>query len=166
MPVAAGWGWRMIVLRIVRGVTTHFVGRWPEWVLSGILFAIGMRLLGPGETFASAIGYRVMAAFATEEHWGYFLCTIAGARLIALTVNGTFKPFARISPVIRCLLGVLSGFAWFTLAMGLYLANPVGIPAPICAGMLVADMINAILAGGDAGVTERKYRNERAAKRA
>lgn len=155
----------MIALRIVRGVTTHFVGRWPEWVLSGILFAIGLQLLRPGETFDTSPGYYVMAAFATEDHWGYFLCLVAGARLTALTVNGTFKPFARLSPFVRCFLGVVSGFAWFTLALGLYLANPVGIPAPICAGLLVADMINAILAGGDAGVTERKYRNGRTVER-
>jgi hypothetical protein len=151
----------MIALRLVHGVTTHFVGRWPEWILSCILLAIGLQLLGPGHTFDSAMGYRVMASFATEDHWGYFLCAVAGSRLIALTINGTFKPFARLSPIVRCVLGVVSGFAWFTLAMGLYLANPVGIPAPICAGLLVADMINAILAGGDAGSSERKYRNER-----
>jgi hypothetical protein len=152
----------MIALRIVRGVTAHFVGRWPEWLLSGILFALGAKLLTVGETFASGPGFRVMAQFATEDHWGYALCAVAGARLIALTVNGTFARFARLSPYVRCVLGAISGFAWFSIGLGIYLANPEGWGYLTYSGLLAGDMMNSILAGGDAGVSERKYRNGRA----
>lgn len=149
----------MIALRVVRGVTKHFVGRWPEWVLSSILFGLGCKLLGPADTFTSSPGFAVMASFANENSWGTALCLIAGARLIALGLNGTFPFFARLSPIVRCGLGVLSGFAWFAIALGIYLSNPDGWGYITYTGLLIGDIINAILAGGDAGASERRYRN-------
>lgn len=149
----------MIALRVVRGVTSHFVGRWPEWIFSLILFALGVQLLGPANTFASAAGFRVMASFASENAWGMALCLVSGARLIALGLNGTFTFFARLSPIIRCVLGVASGFVWFSIALGIYLSNPDGWGHITYSGLLIGDIINAILAGGDAGASERRYRN-------
>lgn len=150
----------MIALRVVQGVTKHFVGRWPEWVLSIILFCLGAKMLSSIDVFGSSpAAFKVMADFASEEHWGFFLCTIAGLRLIALAINGTFKTFARMSPVIRCGLGFLSGLAWFSIALGLFLANPEGTGHVTYTGLLIADMMNAALAGGDAGAVERKHRN-------
>jgi hypothetical protein len=151
----------MIALRLVRGVTGHFVGRWPEWILSAILFSLGCKLLGSGDTFASGSGFNVMAKVATEEHWGIFLCSVSGARLVALVINGTFAPFARLSPIVRSALGAMSGFAWFAIALGIYLANPEGWGYLTYSGLLVADMINAMLAGGDAGASERRFRHGR-----
>jgi hypothetical protein len=116
----------MIALRLVRGVTGHFVGRWPEWILSAILFSLGCKLLGSGDTFASGSGFNVMAKVATEEHWGIFLCSVSGARLVALVINGTFAPFARLSPIVRSALGAMSGFAWFAIALG----QPGGLGLP------------------------------------
>lgn len=149
----------MIALRVVRGVTKHFVARWTEWLLSSILFALGCKLLGASDTFASSPGFRTMEAIGNEDTWGFFLCGISGFRLIALGLNGTFDWFARWSPIARCGFAALSGFAWFSIAMGIFLSNPNGWGHLTYSGLLIADIINAMLAGGDAGASERRRRN-------
>ena len=80
----------MVAFRIVRGVTDHFTTRYPEWVFAFILFMFGWKLLGPGDTFDSSPSYAVMNRLANEVVWGWSIVAIAGARLVALALNGTF----------------------------------------------------------------------------
>lgn len=151
----------MIAFRLYRGVAHHLVFRWPEWVLSGMLFALGVRMLTNVEAFSSSSGYRVMATIADEDTWGALCCVAAGMRLMALTVNGTFKPFARWSPMVRSALGMLSAGVWFCIALSVYLANPGGFGYIAYGGLMAADMMNSMLAAGDAGEAERRHRNGR-----
>lgn len=149
----------MIALRVVRGVTDHFVGRWSEWLFSFILMSLGVKLLGSSETFASSPGFAMMAKIAREDTWGWALTSIGGFRLLTLLINGTFRSFARWSPIARSGLAFVSCFAWFSIAMGIFLSNPDGWGYLTYTGLLVGDLINSILAGGDAGASERRYRN-------
>lgn len=148
----------MVVLRIARGVTDHFVGRWPEWLLSCMLMALGAKLLLSQDTFSSSPSFMVMAQLADENTWGFGICAIATTRIVALTLNGTFKSFARYSPMARSAFGCLSAFAWFSIALGLILGNPEGTGWPTYTGLMFGDIINSILAAGDAGAAQRKHR--------
>lgn len=151
----------MIALRVVKGMTSHFAGRWPEWVLAILLFAMGCKLLSPTEVFQSSPGFRSMTEFGTETQWGFFLVSIGGVRILALAINGTFSCLARWTPIARAAFALLSGFAWFSIAIGLYVSNPTSWAHLTYSALLVMDILNAIFASGDAGATERKYRNAR-----
>lgn len=151
----------MIAFRLYKGVAHHLVFRWPEWILSAMLCALGVRLLLNVEAFASSSGYRVMATIADEDTWAALCCVVAGLRLLALTVNGTFRPFARWSPIVRSGLGMLSAGVWFCIALSVYLANPGGFGWIAYGGLMFADMMNSMLAAGDAGEAERRHRNGR-----
>jgi hypothetical protein len=121
--------------------------------------ALGLRLLGPADTFGASPSFRVMASLASEDHWGYAMVSFASLRLSALIVNGTFAPFARVSPIVRTVFSVLSGFIWFVLALSFYVSSPAAWAYIFCVGLLIMDMVNAVLAGGDLGESERRARN-------
>lgn len=149
----------MIAVRVARGVKNHFVGRNPEWLLAILCFGLGFRLLGAENTFDSSPSFAVMKSIASENHWGVGMVIIGGLRLIALTVNGTFKTFARFSPFVRTVMSMLTAFVWFAIGVGFYNANPAGWGWFTYFIVMAMDIISATLAGGDAGAVQRRLRN-------
>ena len=146
----------MLVLKTIDGVRKHFLFRLPEWMLAAELAAFAGVLIAPADTFASSRSYDVLAAIASERVWGAFIGAVAALRLIALTLNGTFPRFSRVSPLARSVCAALSGFIWFTLALGFYKANPAGTGWGTYAICLLADLFLAMSVAGEAGAAWRR----------
>ena len=152
----------MIAMRVVKGVTTHFVLRMHEWIFAGTIIFLGIQLLRPGDTFGSSAGYAVMANFAPEWVWGFGMVGIGLLRVFALIVNGSFDWSRRFSPHARAVCAALSAFAWFVLGLGIFLGNPLATGVPIDCGLMVSDIALAIIISGEAGAADQRYRNARA----
>ncbi len=151
----------MIALRVVAGVTNHFMMRLPEWACSIILLIFGLTSLQTGNTFDNA-SFSVMARYGSEDVWGRVLVAVASIRLTALILNGTFPWFVRWSVRIRAASATLCCFAWFSIALGLVLANPASTGAKTYGALLVVDMILAVFIAGQAGRADRSLWHGRA----
>ena len=150
----------MIALRVVAGVTNHFMMRLPEWVNAVILTMFGLTLLQSGDTFNNP-AFAVMKHYASENVWGAVLTGLGAVRLTALVLNGTFKWFARWSVRIRAGTATLCCFAWFCISAGLFMADSGSTGAKTYAAHLIVDMILAIHLGGQAGKVDRGIWNGR-----
>ena len=152
----------MIVARIVSvagGIKDHFERRFPEWVATYVLMQAGIVLLRPGDTFTASPGYDVMRHLASEEAWGWALLSVSLVRFAALVVNGTFRPFRRISPYVRSVTAVMSAFVWDCVALALLLANTMSFGGGVYSGLMVSDFILAVLIAGEAGAAEKAHRD-------
>jgi hypothetical protein len=141
---------KVIVAKLVSGVTDHFITRLPEWIWSIILLNFGVTLLGSSDTFEGNVNFSVMERMAGENTWGWFLTVIGGLRLLSLVINGTFKPLCVWTPHARALGATFSCFAWFLIALGIFLANPAATGWKTYAGLLIGDMIVAVVVAGEA----------------
>jgi putative Mn2+ efflux pump MntP len=150
----------MIALRVVSGIANHFIMRLPEWACCLILLMFGLTLLQDGNTFEQP-SFSIMAHYASEDTWGLVLTLIGALRLTALVLNGTFKWFAPWSIRIRAASATLCCFAWFCIALGLFLGNPGSTGAKTYATLLAVDMIMSIYLGGQAGKVDRGLWNGR-----
>jgi hypothetical protein len=147
----------MIVLRIARGVTDHFIRRVPEWVSAGILLKFGQALLAPSDVFPTSHAYDVMARLANEQTWGVVLVLVASMRITALTANGTFRWFQQWSPVVRASTAYLSGFVWCAVAFSLFVSNASTTGWGTYTGLLIMDVTMAVSVAREAGRAHRKY---------
>jgi hypothetical protein len=85
--------------------------RWMEVLLAGLMAAVGVSLLWPGQTF-SLPSFHVIGTLLSEDVAGWGACIVAAGRLQALYING----HKRNTPVIRvlgCLIGAVFWTGWF-----------------------------------------------------
>ena len=111
---------------------------WPEYSYAAFMFAFGLSLLGPTDSFTLSSNYAVLAKFATEIGWGYFF-TIFG--LVWFGIVATHNLTLRRAVAI---VGALF-LSWLSLSV--ILSNPlstIGLPfgsvalaASYCAARLV-----------------------------
>lgn len=116
----------MIVVRLARGVTDHFMLRFPEWIGTAFLLRFSLTLATANGTFATSHSYDAMAEVADERVWAAAIGAVAVLRLAALVINGFFDWSRRRSPAVRSLTAGLSAGVWCAVAFGLYAANPAG----------------------------------------
>lgn len=114
----------MIVLRLQTGVRSHFVTRMPEWGLSAILMAFAIQLLRPSDSFHSSSGYALLSRHVSETGWGCFAATVAGAWLLALLINGSFKRTRRVTPWVRSICALAAAGFWTTNAAVILITIP------------------------------------------
>ena len=147
----------MIVGRIISDVISHIVPRRIEWLFAFMTFGMGFKLLQPERTFdAAPQSYRLLSQWATEGTWGWILFTVGASRLVALTLNGSWKPFAPYSPFTRAFTAFLSSGIMFALAIGIYTSNAAGliyIPFVFCA---IFDVILSLELAIEAGHALRR----------
>jgi hypothetical protein len=148
----------MMVARVAKGVSAHFVSRLHEWTFACVMAVMGYLLLLPNVTFDQPV-FRAMALVATETEWGAFLATVGGVRLVALVVNGTFPQFHTITPVIRSIMAFASAFVWFCLAWGFHAASPHGITFVAWVGLMCKDIALSWVIAREAGAADQRYRN-------
>lgn len=148
----------MMVARVAKGVSAHFISRLHEWTFSFVLVGMGYKLLEPGATFDQPV-FRAMATVASETQWGTFLATVGGVRLLALIINGTFPQFHTITPIIRSIMAFASAFVWFCLAWGFYSASPKGITFVAWVGLMCKDIALSWVIAREAGAADQRYRN-------
>jgi len=143
----------MILINAVANISHHFAARAAEWATSIMLFRFGMVLLDPSPTFDGQ-AYAELARIASEAAWGWTCLLVGGARLIALTINGSMRQ----SPMVRAWAAGLSALFWLQITVGFYMAAPDSTAMAIYPVLLCLDGYNAIRAAGDAGAVSRRGR--------
>jgi hypothetical protein len=148
----------MIIARVARGVSAHFVTRLHEWIFAAMLIGMGLQLLREEVTFNLPI-YKVMAQIADEDIWGKALIIVGSARFVALIVNGTFPQFHTVTPLFRSGFAFLSAFVWFALAWGFYKVSPAGISVILTGGLMLSDIATSLIVAREAGAADQRFRN-------
>ena len=87
-----------------------------------MLFAVGVSLLLPYDTFSTAESYDVMEDWASEIGWGVFMVAASGHIVIASL---------RRQPEFVALGALTAAFGWLVTTVSVGLANPEGLLFPI-----------------------------------
>jgi hypothetical protein len=151
----------MMVLRVVKGVTSHFITRWSEWVKASVALAMGIQLLQPVSLFSAYPVYRVMEAMADENTWGWLLVGIGSLRLLALGINGTFHAYGlhTLTPLVRAALSFLSAGVWFAFALGYWVALSGGVGFIMAGGLMLCDIGLCLNIAREAGAADQRSRS-------
>lgn len=107
-------------IRIIDGVRHSWPDRRLEWVMGvwAIVWSVKW-LLDPADNFSTTSGAWEGLRYMFGTDWffagGMFICGLL--RIVALTVNGTFKNtiYARYSPLVRAITAALCGIAWLAI---------------------------------------------------
>lgn len=148
----------MIIVRVIDGVTEHLWRRAPEWVLSSVTLSWGWVLLAPKDIFATSPAYNVFAQLATQRHWGLTFVVLGALRLAMLCINGTFRTFPW-SPHCRAIGSFMNCFLWFGVTASLYASGQAVTGLAVYPGILLLEIVNVIVAAGEAGEMGRQRRN-------
>lgn len=151
----------MIVLRMAKEARAHFLVRAGEWFMAGEMAFVGGWLLLMNDTFGSAKAYAIMARLAGEHAWEILLLSIAASRAAALFINGSMPTFSlsRYSAIIRGLLAIVSGMAWCSIGMSVFLVNPKSIFVPLIFGLALGDFVLSAIIADEAGLVEKRARD-------
>ncbi len=149
----------MIALRIATGVRSHFVTRLPEWLLAGQMGLFGWQLLRTGRTFGSSPTYRTMAALFTETAWGGVALAISLVWLLALILNGSFRPFARWSRWVRSMSALAASVFWTAASASMFAANPVSTGVTNNAGFAAMAFVVSLITAREVGAADREARH-------
>ena len=149
----------MIVARVVSGASKHFQSRFWEWLHTGMLFGSSFAISQSDMTFQMSPAYMFMRSIAFDDFWIVAFGVIAMFRLIALTLNGTFQPFRRYSPLARCILSGLSALCWASLALGLMQAEQARLGLVTFVGLTCGELFLFMKIAEEAGDVERGYRD-------
>lgn len=151
----------MIILRVARGVATHFVTRWGEWVKATAMVAMGLQILRPEALFDAPI-YRSMVALAGEDTWARMLIAIGGLRLLCLAINGTFHAYKlhTVTPLFRSALSFLSAGVWFALAWGYWSALSGGVGFIMAGALMFCDLGLCLNIAREAGAAHQRFRSD------
>lgn len=107
----------MIALRVARGITEHFPMRVTEWLMLFPAFAMGLALLMQTDMFQTSPSFLTLAQWADQPVWAFAVLLCAGARIMSLTINGTFSGF-RFSPHMRAGASLIGVAFWSQYALG------------------------------------------------
>lgn len=135
------------VHRFMNGMTDHFRLRAPYWIMSGIMFGLGVSLTMNPNIFTKDVkAYQyVFANRVFDQHtWAILCIVVASIRILALVVNGTFEAFPW-SNHIRSILAFLACFLWFQIGLGVWTEGVLdgwNTAMPIYAGLLLFDVLN------------------------
>lgn len=115
----------MIIVRVARGIKEHFPNRVNEWAFAGLLAWLGALFIQYPALFDTSMSYANLAQLADERVWGVACILIAGVRLLALGVNGTFAGtwYSQWSPRVRGVCAFLSCGIWFPIFAGFAISN-------------------------------------------
>lgn len=107
----------MIVIRVVSGIKSHIHIRATEWLMVYPAVGIGTALNMQPHMFETSQSFAALARIGGESTWSSFVLLTAIIRLIALTVNGTFKEF-RYSPHMRMFASAAGIAFWSQFSLG------------------------------------------------
>ncbi len=134
----------MIFVQLVH----HFRVRRFEWFMAFALFAIGVMLHDPADTFERSPSYILLAHWASEETWAWLLMVTGFVRVFVLILNGVFF---RKAAEIRAVLGVWSFSVAAMMAIGFHSAPVEGsVLASLMTLMAVFELSNIWTASLDA----------------
>lgn len=147
----------MIVLRtLANGVWKHAGVRATEWLGLIPLMGIGFSFLNDPEIISNTASFTILLDWYDASTWAVVFTLTWIARVIALTVNGSFPSF-RHSPSIRFVVSCVAGMVWCGVTVGLHEAymNAGGSPTAIYMYALAAalELRNAYVSRVDMAVT-------------
>ena len=144
----------MIFLRVVRGVTDHFPIRVSEWVMLWPSFGLWASLRITPDMFDVSPSFAYLRYWGDEQTWALVIGICAVIRLLALTINGTFKGFA-FSPHIRAMASIIGVAVWSQVSLGLLMAwlNSGGAPSGVIAysAFVLFEIVNTYRSWSDVG---------------
>lgn len=149
-------------IRIIDGVRHSFPDRKIEWILGVWAFVWSVKwLLDPVDNFSTATGAWNGLRYLFEYDWLFagLMCLTGVARLAALTINGTFKEtlYARYSPLVRAITGVLCGLFW--LAIWLSALSSGGQGSVTFWAPMVIEFLTAVFIVDESADVLREWRN-------
>ena len=149
----------MIVARVVSGVSSHFQIRLSEWVMIFPTTGMGVALMGQPAMFSTSPSFAGVAHVMAQDRWAFLVLLCAVARLVALTVNGTFSRF-RFSPHIRAVASFVGVAFWGAFASGFFQSAMAGVGAwsavVAYSTFVIMEMANVYRAMGDTGGSARR----------
>ncbi len=144
----------MIVLRVYRGVADHFPIRMSEWVMLWPALGLWVGLQISPAMFQTSPSFAYLAHWADERTWAAIIGLCGLMRLLALTINGTFKGFA-FSPHIRAAASIVGVGIWSQVSLGFLMAwiNAGGAPSGAVAWstMVLLEIMNTYRSWSDVG---------------
>lgn len=135
----------------LRGITDHVVLRSGSWIMAFLMLALGVDFMrNPALFMNGGFGDPVRFVYlqrilASQTFWGVAFIALSSARLVALTINGTFPSFPW-SPHVRCVGAALACMAWFQIALATFIHAGSTTFAVYCA-LLAIDLFEAYKAG-------------------
>lgn len=148
----------MIRASVVADICDHLLVRAPEWWAAIMMPAIGGWLALPIGSFALSPSYAFMAQLASEASWARFLMELAGARLLALILNGTFRRTRRWSPLVRSAAAGLSAATWTLIAVMTWDATGGALITPIAAMIAAGEFGLCLFVARQAGAAAQEHR--------
>lgn len=149
-----------VIVRLVHGVTDHFIYRANDWIMTSMLLWVGMAIWMYPEVFHLP-SFALLAQYGSAHTWAVFAILMGLVRLSALIVNGTFPEFIW-SPHFRTLGAGLTCFFWFQLMLTLFTGIATApMLLAVVPHLFLFDLFNAYMAAGEAGIAERRRRDGR-----
>ncbi|ACA18471.1 hypothetical protein M446_4113 [Methylobacterium sp. 4-46] len=146
---------RAALLRFLVGIWGHFRLRATEWFAAALLLQLGWTFGTPPDIFPCQPTWALLARLAPEGTWGALMLAVAGLRIAALTVNGTYRGF-RFSPHIRALTAFLACGLWLQVTLSAWSSPVPGAACGIYRLILLMELWNVWSSGLDVGYAERR----------
>lgn len=130
------------------GVTAHLWLRYPNWIMSALIFCIGVILYINPHIFSGdvkAYQYVYLNRIIHQEWWAAICMIVGAAEILALIVNGTFPSFT-YSAHLRTIGAALACFVWINILFGVMHAGELTTAQPIYVVLLLFDSINTCVA--------------------
>ena len=152
----------MIIVRMIKGIKTHFPSRIAEWFLSVALINWGLILMRTEEVFTKYKTFTGLQNIADESTWAIFAFIVGLIRLVALAINGTFYGtwYSRFSPHIRGVMSFLSCFCWVQITYSFLIITPLSPSVAIYATLVVVDMFCMATAWTEAGRNDKQVKRK------
>lgn len=120
--------------------------RIPEWICAGMMTLWGWTVLTVGGLFSSNPSFAGMAAIMPQWTWGLWATSLGLAGLLALAINGFWKP----TPFIRIVSAFGRTFLWIQIEFGLLATGEPTTGTTIYVGLAALEIWNIYRAAGDA----------------
>lgn len=129
-----------------------FRERLPEWISAFAMLGWGFIVLSEAPELWNLKYYHVLASYASQSTWGWLTIILGSTRLIALGVNGAWRPTAHV----RAFGSVLGAVVWASIIAG-YMSLAWNTPdIATKTALLFLDFSAIWFAAGDAKLADLK----------
>ena len=142
-----------ISMMIVK-LTKTFPVRITEWLLACIMVSWSIACWHLEGTDWQQPIYSGLARIANQNTWAFYAFWIAVVRLLALTINGAWRP----SPHLRAAGAFLACFMWLQISLGMFVSEIRVTGLAVYPWLLLADIYNVFRASHDARLSDDRAR--------
>lgn len=149
----------MVIVRLGRGIHDHFHTRLTEWIMAYAAIGMWLAFQAQPNMLVSSPSFFVLERWAHQPTWSALVLSCGLARLVALTVNGTFQSF-RYSPHLRVAASLLGIAFWSQFTLGFiiaFLEGPSAFSAVIAySTFCLAELANVYRSWSDIGAMMKR----------